>query len=96
LEVFTRISPDLILSDIGLGSGSGHTLISEIRKLENRQGLSLTPALALTAYADEKNRRKAFESGFQDCTTKPIEPNALLAKLANLGSKRQKLETASS
>jgi CheY-like chemotaxis protein/anti-sigma regulatory factor (Ser/Thr protein kinase) len=88
LEAFDRVSPDLILSDIGLGSSSGHLLISEIRKRESQNGLSPTPALALTAYADEKNRRKSFESGFQDCTTKPIEPRSLLAKLANLGSKR--------
>ena len=45
-------------------------------------------ALALTAYADEKNRQKAFESGFQDCLTKPVEPQVLLAKMANLDVKR--------
>jgi two-component system CheB/CheR fusion protein len=88
LEAFNRTAPDLILSDIGLGNSSGHVLIAEIRKREVQNGLSPTPALALTAYADEKNRRKAFESGFQDCTTKPIEPRILLSKLANLGSKR--------
>jgi len=88
LDAFDRVSPDLILSDIGLGNNSGHVLIAEIRKREIQSGLSPTPALALTAYADEQNRRKSFESGFQDCTTKPIEPHNLLAKLANLGSKR--------
>lgn len=84
LEEFERTKPDLILSDIGLGASSGHALISQIRHRETERGLPLTPALALTAYADERNRRKAFESGFQDCTTKPIEPRALVSKLARL------------
>jgi len=84
LEEFDRTKPDLILSDIGLGVSSGHALIAQIRHREIERRLPLTPALALTAYADERNRRKAFESGFQDCTTKPIEPRVLIAKLANL------------
>lgn len=84
LEAFDAATPDLILSDIGLGNNSGHVLIAEIRRREIRRNLAPTPALALTAYADDQNRRKAFESGFQDCLTKPIEPQVLLAKLANL------------
>lgn len=84
LEEFERTKPDLILSDIGLGSSSGHALIAQIRHREIERHLPLTPALALTAYADERNRRKAFESGFQDCTTKPIEPRELVSKLVNL------------
>ncbi|HEY4247725.1 MAG TPA: chemotaxis protein CheB [Lacunisphaera sp.] len=89
LESFDATPPDLILSDIGLGNNTGHVLIAEIRRREIHRNLAPTPALALTAYADEKNRRKAFESGFQDCLTKPIEPQVLLAKLANLDVKRQ-------
>jgi CheY-like chemotaxis protein/anti-sigma regulatory factor (Ser/Thr protein kinase) len=88
LEAFDAATPDLILSDIGLGNNSGHVLIAEIRRREIHRNLPPTPALALTAYADDKNRRKAFESGFQDCLTKPIEPRVLLAKLANLDVKR--------
>jgi two-component system CheB/CheR fusion protein len=88
LKEFERSPPDLILSDIGLGSTSGHDLIAEIRKREKNKSRAPAPALALTAYADEKNRRKAFESGFQDCTTKPIEPSVLIAKLASLAGKR--------
>ena len=86
LAEFERSKPDLILSDIGLGASSGHALIAQIRLREIQRQLPLTPALALTAYADERNRRKAFESGFQDCATKPIEPRVLVAKLVNLQS----------
>jgi PAS domain S-box-containing protein len=88
LEAFDAARPDLILSDIGLGNSSGHVLIAEIRRREIHRNLPPVPALALTAYADEKNRRKAFESGFQDCLTKPVEPQVLLAKMANLDVKR--------
>lgn len=88
LEAFDAATPDLILSDIGLGNSSGHVLIAEIRRREIHRNLPPVPALALTAYADEKNRQKAFESGFQDCLTKPVEPQVLLAKMANLDVKR--------
>jgi two-component system CheB/CheR fusion protein len=88
LEAFDAARPDLILSDIGLGNSSGHVLIAEIRRREIHRNLPPVPALALTAYADEKNRQKAFESGFQDCLTKPVEPQVLLAKMANLDVKR--------
>jgi len=88
LEAFDAARPNLILSDIGLGNSSGHVLIAEIRRREIHRNLPPVPALALTAYADEKNRQKAFASGFQDCLTKPVEPQVLLARMANLDVKR--------
>jgi CheY-like chemotaxis protein len=45
-------------------------------------GKNWTPAVALTAYADENNRRKALASGFQKALTKPIEPRQLISALA--------------
>ena len=43
-----------------------------------------TPAVALTAYAGEADRRLAFEAGFDAHVAKPVEPEALLATLAGL------------
>lgn len=88
LQEFDRNTPDLILSDIGLGGMSGHELIAEIRRREREKERPAVPAVALTAYADEKNFRKAFESGFQECLAKPVEPLVLIGKLANLAANR--------
>lgn len=84
LSSFDAQCPDLILSDIGLGKVSGHELIKQIRAREISRKLPAIPAVALTAYADEKNRQKALDCGFQECLTKPVEPNSLLAILATL------------
>jgi CheY-like chemotaxis protein len=42
------------------------------------------PAVALTAYAREDDRRRALESGFQAHLPKPVEPQALVAAVAAL------------
>lgn len=84
LSSFDRQIPHLILSDIGLGKISGHDLIREIRARENERKIAMVPAVALTAYADEKNRLKALECGFQECLTKPVDPVFLVTTLASL------------
>jgi signal transduction histidine kinase/ActR/RegA family two-component response regulator len=88
LEEFKRRRPDLIVSDIGLPDGDGYELLRTIRTSEKSGNGIPVPAVALTAYAYEKDRRKARESGFQHYLTKPIEPRRLLAILAALLSKR--------
>lgn len=89
LTEFNRMRPDLILSDIGLGRVSGHELIQRIRQIEAEKNSAPCPALALTAYADEKNRSLALESGFQQILVKPVEPLLLLACLAGLHARRR-------
>jgi signal transduction histidine kinase/integral membrane sensor domain MASE1/ActR/RegA family two-component response regulator len=68
--------PDVLLSDIGLPFESGYDLIRQIRALPS--DLSQLPAVALTAFATEKDRQLALSAGFQTHLTKPIEPEALV------------------
>jgi len=42
------------------------------------------PALALTAFAGSEISRKAIESGFQVCLTKPIHPLRLVKAVTAL------------
>jgi len=84
LRRFDESPPDLILSDIGLGRMNGHELIAEIRKREGSAGRSPVPAVALTAYADERNRRLALQSGFDAVLTKPVAPLSLISTLKQL------------
>lgn len=74
--------PDVILSDIGLPIESGYELIRKVRALPSEA--SNIPAVALTAFATEKDRRLALSAGFQVHLTKPVEPSVLVAAIERL------------
>ena len=75
--------PDILLSDLGMPSEDGYSLIQKVRGLPPEQG-GQTPAAALTAYARTEDRLKVLRSGFQIHLPKPIEPVELIAVIANL------------
>lgn len=74
--------PDVLLSDIGLPVESGYDLIEKIRALPS--ATSRIPAVALTAFATEKDRQRALASGFQMHLSKPVEPRALIQAIDQL------------
>ena len=82
--------PDVLISDIGMPGRNGYELIKEIRALEPESG-GRVPAVALTAYAGSKDRRRALLAGFQVHLTKPIERDELLAVVASLGWRSEKI-----
>jgi PAS domain S-box-containing protein len=73
LQMFT---PDVLLSDIGLPAESGYDLIREVRSLSS--DLSRVPAIALTAFASENDRKMALATGFHAHLAKPVEPDHLI------------------
>ncbi len=62
--------PDLILMDIQLPGVDGMTLVSEIRALDNAEGL---PVVALTAHAMRGDRERFIAAGFDGYISKPID-----------------------
>jgi two-component system CheB/CheR fusion protein len=84
IEAFERLRPHIILSDLGLPDVDGFELIDRVRAYESSINAALVPAVALTAFAGQNIRRKALESGFQLCITKPIQPVALLEAIESL------------
>jgi CheY-like chemotaxis protein len=50
------------------------------------------PALALTAYSRDEDRRRALEAGFQNYVAKPVDPDELAAAVANLVATSRKVE----
>jgi len=74
--------PDVLLSDIGLPTESGYDLIEKVRALPT--AASQVPAVALTAFATEKDRQRALASGFQMHLAKPVEPSALIQAIDQL------------
>ena len=83
MAFLTRERPDVLLSDIGMPDVSGYSLIRRIRSLSPERG-GRTPAIAFTAYARVEDGQKAFTAGFQAHVSKPVEPDRLMAVVANL------------
>jgi len=82
MERVVRDKPDVLLSDIGMPTEDGYTLIRRIRKLGGARGR--TPAIALTAYARAEDRAKTLEAGYQQHLSKPVEAAQLIAMVATL------------
>lgn len=83
LQVLLNLPLDMIISDIGMPEMDGYTLLRQIRTLPPERGGNI-PALALTSYAGELNRKQALRAGFSDHIPKPIEPTTLIHKIAQL------------
>ncbi|MBW4668277.1 MAG: response regulator [Cyanomargarita calcarea GSE-NOS-MK-12-04C] len=83
LEILPSFKPDALVSDIGMPNEDGYTLIRKIRALPPEQGGKI-PAIALTAYAAERDRNEAISAGFQKHISKPVNPEELAKAIAEL------------
>ena len=83
LAVLPQFKPDVLLSDIGMPSCDGYTLIRTIRALSPEQG-GCIPAIALTAYAAEYDQQQALDAGFQQHIPKPVDPEILIKSISQL------------
>jgi len=79
--------PDVLLSDIGLPFESGYDLIQKIRSLSSES--SRIPAVALTAFASERDRQRALDSGFQIHLAKPVDPRVLIQAIDQLVHRKE-------
>jgi CheY-like chemotaxis protein len=77
--------PHVLIADIEMPGEDGYSLIASIRSLSSSEGGG-TPAAALTAYAGNRDRTRALESGFQAHIPKPVLPSELIAIVAALRS----------
>ena len=86
LVLLERQPPDFLITDLGMPSEDGYSLIRSVRSLPRDRG-GETPALALTAYARADDQRRALRSGFQIHIPKPVEPAELIVAVASLARK---------
>jgi signal transduction histidine kinase/CheY-like chemotaxis protein len=77
----------VMISDIGMPQSDGYELISRIRTATGVRGVHL-PAIALTAYSREEDRRRALEAGFQTYASKPVDPETLVRLVEQLAEPR--------
>ncbi len=86
LIALQNLRPDVLLSDIGMPTEDGYTLIKRVRALPPEQGGQI-PAAALTAFARVEDRVRALRAGFQSHIPKPVEPLELVTVIANLAGR---------
>jgi len=83
--------PDILISDIGMPGEDGYMLIKKLRARESESGGHI-PAIALTAYGRQEDRRRALSVGYESHIPKPIEPVELLAVVASLTNRTKNIE----
>ncbi|WP_315789947.1 response regulator [Fischerella sp. JS2] len=83
LEVLPQLQPDVLICDIAMPDEDGYSLIRKIRSLQAEKARNV-PAIALTAYADSEDRMRALEAGFQTHVAKPVDPDNLVAAVADV------------
>ncbi|ATB35327.1 two-component sensor histidine kinase [Cystobacter fuscus] len=86
LEALARLSPDVLLSDLGGPEGEGEALIRWVRSLPVEAGGGI-PAAALTAFARTEERTRVLRAGFNSHVPKPVDPLELFAVLASLSGR---------
>lgn len=82
--LYRALQPDIVLSDIGLPDISGYDLLTGIRDFERDHDVPPAPAVALTAYDRDEDRRKAADAGFVIHLAKPVDADELISALAAL------------
>jgi CheY-like chemotaxis protein len=76
LQLASRETPGIIISDIGLPDMDGYELLAKLRCLP---GLEKVPAIALSGYAMGEDRARAIAAGFIAHIAKPVDPDELYA-----------------
>jgi CheY-like chemotaxis protein len=74
--------PHVIVSDLGMPTEDGYQLIKRIRALDTELGR--IPAVAVTGYATSDDVNRALTAGFQLHISKPMDPAAFVAAVAEL------------
>jgi len=91
IEAFAAKRPHLFLSDIGLPGEDGYSLIRRLRALETAKPSNggRVPAVALTAFTRDDERRRALSAGFDRHIAKPVDPAHLVAVLLEVMTEKR-------
>lgn len=75
--------PDVLVADIGMPQHDGYELLRRVRR-DLRDRTTRMPAIAVTAYASERDREAAHRAGFDQHLAKPVDPRALATAVERL------------
>jgi signal transduction histidine kinase/CheY-like chemotaxis protein len=90
LQTIAEWKPDVLVSDIGMPIDDGYALIRKVRALSPERGGNV-PAAALTGYASRADYLKALSAGYQSHIKKPVELEELIAVVASLAGRIDKV-----
>lgn len=85
VDVVRREPPDALICDVGLPDLSGHEVIRAVRAAA---GAGAPFAVALTGYAQPRDRDEALRAGFDAYLAKPPDLEALTALLRDVAARR--------
>jgi DNA-binding NtrC family response regulator len=77
LEAFSRVAPDLVITDLRMPGLSGAELASEILRLEPS-----TPVIVMTGHGTVASAVEAMRKGVADYVTKPVSWDEMLVVVA--------------
>lgn len=81
LDAATSKPPDIIISDIGMPDIDGYEFLQQVKQLPGMDGV---PAIAISGYASDDDRRKALSVGYRALMAKPINVDALFDLIHDL------------
>jgi signal transduction histidine kinase len=79
LQLFEAIRPDVALLDIGMPRDNGYDVARRIRATPRGDSVLL---IALTGWAQDADKERARQAGFDHHLTKPVEPERVIELLA--------------
>ncbi|MFH1793032.1 MAG: response regulator [Pseudomonadota bacterium] len=79
-EAYGSLHPRMILMDVSMPGMNGLEATAAIREREAVEG-GHVPIVGVTAHALKGDRERCIDAGMDDYLSKPISPNALLAKV---------------
>jgi two-component system CheB/CheR fusion protein len=80
LAAWDGFRPEVVLLEVDLPGMEGYEVARRLRALPGSRDVLL---VAISALAEEEDRRRCFEAGFDGHMPRPVEPNALRQFLAH-------------
>jgi CheY-like chemotaxis protein len=84
MSLAERAEFDVLVSDIGLPDGSGLDLVRSLRANHLLSGGLPMPALAVSGFGTDEDRRRSHDAGFAEHLTKPIDLSQLESAIRRL------------
>jgi PAS domain S-box-containing protein len=86
MQMIADFRPDVVVSDVAMPGEDGYSLVRRIRGL--RTQLANVPIVALTAFTQPDDRRRALRAGFRHFVPKPVEIDELAAVVRTVVDQR--------
>lgn len=82
VDLYKKLNPKLILMDVSMPKMNGLEATGIIREIEAGENKH-TPIIGVTAHAIKGDMEKCIDAGMDDYLSKPVSPDALIAKIYN-------------